>query len=185
MSSSTQSGVLDAVSYQVKALRRSRGLSQQALADASGVSRRMIAAIESRQDNLSLVTVDKLAQALSVRFADMFTPKELEPRSISRVNAWYGDDPESWARIAETSSDARVELWEWSLAPGEEYHAEPDPAGMEELIFCLSGRLVVKVQGEELHLEVGQTTHFQSDTLYSYRCTGLEKAKFLKCVIKR
>ena len=51
---SQHSQVLQHVSHNVRYFRDLKHLSQQQLADLAGVSRRMIAGIESGQDNISL-----------------------------------------------------------------------------------------------------------------------------------
>ncbi len=55
----------------LRVYREYRGLTQQALANASGVSRDMIAMIETGKKNGSVATVKKLARALGVDIEDM------------------------------------------------------------------------------------------------------------------
>ena len=61
--------VLSHVAGNIRRLRAAKGLSQDALASASGVSRRMLVGIESGEANVSLSTLDRLAQALDVSFS--------------------------------------------------------------------------------------------------------------------
>lgn len=58
----------------VRVYRKYRGLTQQELADSSGVSRDMIAMIETGRKNGSLATVKKLAVALKVDIEALYTP---------------------------------------------------------------------------------------------------------------
>ncbi len=53
-------------SHPVKAWRDHRGLTQQALAERSGVVRELIAQIEGRRKHGSVETMDRLARALGV-----------------------------------------------------------------------------------------------------------------------
>ena len=62
----SDSDVLTHVGANLKRLRKAAGLSQTALADASGISRRMIAGLEAGTANISLSSLDKLAHALGV-----------------------------------------------------------------------------------------------------------------------
>ncbi len=55
----------------LKVYREYRKLTQQALANASGVSRDMIAMIETGKKNGSLATVKKLAAALDIEIEDL------------------------------------------------------------------------------------------------------------------
>ena len=55
----------------LRVYREHRAMTQQALADASGVSRDMIAMIETAKKNGSLATVKKLASALDIDIEDL------------------------------------------------------------------------------------------------------------------
>lgn len=67
-------------------IREERGLSQQGLADASGVNKATINQIERGRRSPNLETLEKLAAALEVEIADLFPkaqrplPLETEPR---------------------------------------------------------------------------------------------------------
>ncbi|WP_134620351.1 helix-turn-helix transcriptional regulator, partial [Pseudomonas aeruginosa] len=63
--------VLEHVSGNVRRLRLQAGLSQEALARAASVSRRMLVGIESSDVNVSLSTLDRIAAALGVLFPDL------------------------------------------------------------------------------------------------------------------
>ncbi len=68
---SHRASVLQHVSLNVRSLRHASGLSQTALAERSGVSRRMLVAIEAGEKNVSLTTLDLIAEALGVAFSDL------------------------------------------------------------------------------------------------------------------
>lgn len=63
------------VSYNVRRLRRAADISQQELATESGLTRAYIGRIESRGQNVTVDTLDALADALSVHPRDLFSPK--------------------------------------------------------------------------------------------------------------
>jgi transcriptional regulator with XRE-family HTH domain len=50
----------------LKALRTSKGLSQEALADAAGIDRTYVSALERRKYSLSIDRLDQLAATLGV-----------------------------------------------------------------------------------------------------------------------
>mgnify|MGYP002555670143 CR=1 FL=1 len=58
----------------LKAARAARGLSQQKLADAVGVSRQTINAIENNKYDPTLALAFHLAAELGVRVDELFTP---------------------------------------------------------------------------------------------------------------
>lgn len=57
----------------VRALRQSKSLSQEALGVESGLHRTYIGSVERRERNISLSTLVRLAQALGVQVADLLT----------------------------------------------------------------------------------------------------------------
>ena len=66
-----RASVLQHVSQNVRRLRHAADLSQTALSEKSGVSRRMLVAIEAGEKNVSLSTLDRVAEALDVAFSDL------------------------------------------------------------------------------------------------------------------
>jgi len=56
----------DNLARNLKALRTSKGLSQEALADAAGIDRTYVSALERRKYSLSIDRLDQLARPLGV-----------------------------------------------------------------------------------------------------------------------
>ena len=62
--------------YKVKEIRLAKKLSQEELSKASGASRQTISDLESgRLVNTTTATLTKIADALSCKVTDIFTPK--------------------------------------------------------------------------------------------------------------
>ena len=94
---SQRASVLQHVSQNVRRLRLLAHLSQSTLAELSGVSRRMLVAIEAGEKNVSLSTLDRVAEALNVAFSDLIqAPGSADPSRINEV-AWTGTAPGSKA----------------------------------------------------------------------------------------
>ena len=89
------SGVSHHIPERVRRLRSSQGLSLQALAKRSGVSRSMISLIERGETSPTAVVLEKLAAGLGVTLPSLFDAPAggLEARARSRV-ARRGDQPE-------------------------------------------------------------------------------------------
>jgi transcriptional regulator with XRE-family HTH domain len=164
--------------------RQNLGLSQQALADRAGLSRRMVTLIEAGNGNASLATLDRLAEALHLTFARL-TQADQESGQRKSIDLWQGKDKRSKARLLEScKAQQGVELWSWSLAPGERYDAEPDPAGMRELIAVISGTLNLEIAGTTQRLHASESTSFASDRSYAYVNAGTTMLRFVKNVVR-
>jgi len=179
-----RASVLQHVSQNVRRLRGDAGLSQAALAERSGVSRRMLVAIEAGEKNVSLTTLDLIAEALGVAFSTLIqAPDRRDPSRIEEL-AWAGVHPASRAVLLGSSPARReVELWEWTLAPGECYASEADAAGWSEQIYVTEGRLTLIIEGGERHLGKGEFFVFPSDCRYAYRNDGQEPVRFVRNVV--
>lgn len=63
--------ILTLFGERVRVLRQARGLSQEALALAAGLDRTYIGGVERGERNISLLNIQKIAQALNVSPADL------------------------------------------------------------------------------------------------------------------
>lgn len=62
-----QEGLLRQLGASIRAERKSKGLSQEALADAAGIDRSHMGKIERGERNVTLLNLSRIAQALSSR----------------------------------------------------------------------------------------------------------------------
>lgn len=68
----TESSIKQRFGQRVRALRKERGLSQEALAERSGLDRTYISGIERGLRNVALQNIEVLAQALDIPIAELF-----------------------------------------------------------------------------------------------------------------
>lgn len=192
------SAFLAAVGERVRARRKARGWTVAGLAEASGLSRRMLTQIELGQANPSLATIDRVAHALGTGFAQLAldpagTVSEEAAREQSAVQAspagaapagvvaWEGPLG-SCARILGAAHGNGAELWHWRLAPGVRYTAEPDRPGAQEIHHVLAGRLRIEADSGVAEVAAGSTAVIDSDQHYAYANPGGEPAVFLRVV---
>lgn len=179
-----RASVLQHASLNVRRLRHGAGLSQTALAQRSGVSRRMLVAIEAGEKNVSLATLDRVAEALDVAFSDLIQAPDL--RDSSRINevAWAGTQPGSKAvLLARAAARQGVELWEFSLAPGESYASQSDLEGWSEQVYVIDGCLTVALPDQIHEVTTGEFLMFPSDRPHAYRNDGDTLLRFVRNVV--
>jgi transcriptional regulator with XRE-family HTH domain len=175
--------VLAHVARNLRALRLAAGLSQQQVAERAGLSRRMIVGLEGGDTNISLAKLARVAEALGVGFARLVQPPEPDAHG-AKPTLWRGGAAESRAALLGTVQCSReAEFWEWSIAPGDRYQAEPDPAGWHEAVFVVAGTLTLCLGAEEEVVPAGGFTIYPSDRTYAYTNRGLVTLRFLRAVL--
>lgn len=176
--------VLAHVAGNVRRLRQARGLSQAGLAELSGISRRMIAAIEGDEANVSLSSLDRLAAAFEVSFSEMVRPSEAEDgRRIESV-AWRGAAAESQAVLLGTAPATReTELWIWSLGEGERYPSEADSGNWHEMLLVIEGMLVIEAADGRHEIGAGDFLIFSSDLPYVFANGGGGTVRFVRNIV--
>ncbi len=175
--------VLAHVASNVRRLRLAAGLSQASLADAAGLSRRMLVLLENGDTNISLSSLDRLAAALGASFIEIVSDPFKQPARIEAV-AWRGSKEQSSATLlGSAAAHKRVELWSWSLAPGDVYEADADPAGWQEMLYVIEGQLEITLPEGRKTVAAGDFTIFSSAQPYAYRALGESVARFIRNVV--
>lgn len=173
--------LLKHVAENVRRLRLSAGLSQQALAEASTVSRRMLVGIESGDANVSLRTLDHLAEALGVTFADLVQSPGATTLARIEALAWTGRDPASQGvLLASAPAASEVELWSWTLMPGDRYTSPADPVGWHEMIVVTAGCLTLERPDGNTQVDKGDFIVLASDQAYAYYNAGTTPLRFFR-----
>lgn len=174
--------VLEHVALNLRRLRGQAGLSQEALARLAGLSRRMINGVESGQTNISLSNLDHVAAALGVTFVDLVRPPQSADERLQTL-IWTSDSGASSAVLLGAAPASRqVELWRWTLAPGERYDARPDGAGFSEMIWVVSGELTLETEIPRT-IHAGDFVVFNSAQAYAYVNLGTQPLHFVRNVV--
>ncbi|WP_433292187.1 helix-turn-helix domain-containing protein [Pseudonocardia sp. CA-142604] len=164
--------VATTVGRNVRALRQQRRMTIDALAAAAGVSRGTVIQIETSRGNPSIATLVSLAAALRVGVASL-VDGDSEPRIVVRRAA---EAARLWAGAAGSSAVFRigtdppdvVELWDWTLQPGDSFDGEAHPMGTREVLSVLSGHLGLRVGNSVQHLDAGDTVLFEAHAPHRY-----------------
>jgi transcriptional regulator with XRE-family HTH domain len=71
MSDDSERSITEAFGQRVRAVRKEKGLSQEALALACSLDRTYVGGVERGERNISLINIYKIARALGVAEADL------------------------------------------------------------------------------------------------------------------
>ncbi|MFH9399406.1 helix-turn-helix domain-containing protein [Streptomyces sp. NPDC017638] len=170
----------------VRAARTRAGLSLDELGRRAQVSKGALVALEKAQGNPNFATLVRLADTLGVSVSAL-----LEGRTEGRVRVvaadgltplWTGPRGGEARLVLTTPGPAPVEVWRWTLEPGEEYPSHPHQAGVVETVSVTSGRMTLVVDGAEHPVAAGQTAAFDGDAPHAYRGAGTETCHLIMTV---
>jgi transcriptional regulator with XRE-family HTH domain len=173
----------------VRQLRDQLGLTQDALASRSGLSKGTVVALEQGKANPSIGVLCKLAAALGQSVSDLIA--EAEPLSIEPVITvttpsllWTSSAGGRGLIEASLSGPVMFELWSWTLMPGDEHLSDSHSPGTWELISVRRGSLAISVGEDQVVLEEGQAARLRTDRPHSYRALGPGPADFTMAVLE-
>src|SRR5918997_3431152 len=153
--------VNELIGQRVRQHRTARGWTLDELAERSGVSRRMVISIEHGEGNPSIATLLRISGALGVglpALVDVERPRTLTVTEAGRAPVlWRGPLGGRGLLVAGTEPPDVVELWDWSLQPGEEHATEAHSAGTRELLLVLEGVVDLRVVDRTQRLGVGDS----------------------------
>ena len=152
--------------------RNARGWTLDELAGRSRVSRRLLISIEHGQGNPSITTLLRISDALGVGLpvlVDVERPDALTVTERGQAPVlWRGPYGGQGLLVAGTQPPDVVELWDWTLQPGEAHHTEPHSARTRELLLVLEGHLDLHVADRVEHLGPGDSATFAGDVVHGY-----------------
>jgi transcriptional regulator with XRE-family HTH domain len=177
-----------AIGRRVRQERQSRGWTLDQLAQAAGVSRRMVINVEQGSVNPSVGTLLRISDALGIGLPSLVELPAPEPVKVIR----QGDGAALWSSpaggrgvlVAGTEPPDVVELWDWTLGPGDRHRNEAHTPGTKELLQVQQGTITVEVAGEPVRLEAGDAITFPGDVAHGYANPGPQPARYALAVFQ-
>jgi transcriptional regulator with XRE-family HTH domain len=167
-------GVHARIAQRVRDLRAARGLSLDALAHKSGVSRSMISLIERAESSPTAVVLERLAMGLGVSLASLFDPPRPSADPVSRQaeQPLWRDPHSGYLRrnVSPAGVASPLQIVEVQFPPRARvaYETGPREPAVHQQIWVLEGRIDVTV-GDTLHrLEAGDCLALVLDQPLSY-----------------
>jgi transcriptional regulator with XRE-family HTH domain len=174
----------------LKELRNEKKLSQEALANNSGVTKSSISQMENDRLSPSINTLRKIAKALEVRITYFFEEEE-KPDYIRIVRKdehrvlTFDHTSERWQILASGIRDGRIVGIVSTLGPGDEggesIMVEP---GEMKLIYMLKGKAEFIYNDCTYDLAEGDSVYFDGGVPHNWRNTGRTEARALVILTK-
>ena len=177
------------IGARVRNARTMRGWTLDQLAERSGVSRRMVVNVEAGTSNASIATQLRLATALHVSLADVVSDPShgeviLVTGPADREPLWRGTAGGSAVMVASADTPDMLELWDWTMQPGDEYESEPHRPGTRELLHVTAGLLRLTVAGDIRELGESEAASFAADVPHGYANGGRDRLRFTMTVLE-
>jgi quercetin dioxygenase-like cupin family protein len=86
--------------------------------------------------------------------------------------------------VAGTGPPDVVELWDWTLGPGDHHVSEAHAPGTKELVQVQQGTIMVGVADQSVTLDSRDAVAFPGDVAHSYANPGRQAARFSLAVFE-
>jgi transcriptional regulator with XRE-family HTH domain len=160
------------IGARVRQHRTAHGWTFDELADRSGVSRRMLITIEHGEGNPSIATLLRISDALGVGLPVLVDVERPHAVTVTAAGTapvlWRGPRGGQGLLVAGTEPPDVVELWDWTLQPGEAHATEAHSAGTRELLLVLDGEVELRVGDRTERLCIGDSVAFAGDVAHGY-----------------
>lgn len=170
-----------AVGENLRRLRVASGLSLQALARSSGVSRAMLGQIELDKSTPTITVIWKISQALGVPFSALISdgnaPRVRVMRAAGARLLKSADGGFTSRALLPADGPRNVEFYELTLAPCSHEAAAAHAPGTTENLVVTSGRMELELGGERYELAARDALSFVADVPHVYRNPGKKEAR--------
>jgi transcriptional regulator with XRE-family HTH domain len=176
--------ILTRLPARLKAARRAQGLSLEAVANLSGVSRSMVSQIERGESSPTIATLWNLTRALQVDFAGLLEDGEaadkIEVLRASDVPSI--DNMGQGCRIQILSPPEEAgghEVYDIQFQAGGALNSQPHTRGANEQLTVLEGSVTVASGSASSTLSAGDTARYAADIAHSISALGQPARVFL------
>jgi XRE family transcriptional regulator, regulator of sulfur utilization len=174
------------IADRLKGLRRSRGLSLDQLAEASGVSRAALSQIETNRTNPTIGILWKVAVGIGVPFADLLGEDRPVASVLRRDETQVlrsGDGKFQSRSLSPGAADSLVEVYELRLMARARHASDAHAPGVREMVLVLSGALRMTVNKTAYEVAAGDSIWFAADLPHVYENPSTSEARYHNIII--
>jgi transcriptional regulator with XRE-family HTH domain len=177
-------GINAQIAARLRDLRAARGLSLDALAERSGVSRSMISLIERAETSPTAVVLEKLTAGLDTTLAGLFEPPAGPPSPVSRrADQTVWRDPETGylrRNVSPGSQVTPIQIVDVEFPAGARvtYEESGRQSVIHHQVWVLAGAIELTVGTTAHALNVGDCLAFRLDQPITYRNRTRKPARY-------
>ncbi|ORT50294.1 XRE family transcriptional regulator [Vibrio sp. qd031] len=153
------------ISNQLKSLRKKRGLSLDATAQLTGVSKAMLGQIERRESSPTIATLWKISSGLDSSFSAFFSN---DPQLQQSEKTFPCDAHMQVNTLFPFQSDTNIEVFEITLTDRHQQLSSPHQVGVIEHVHVISGKLKLMFNDTWHTLTAGESVRFYADQPHGY-----------------
>ncbi|MEX3948817.1 helix-turn-helix domain-containing protein [Paraburkholderia sp. EG287B] len=190
MDTPTDAGINERIARCVRDLRATRGLTLDALATRSGVSRSMISMIERGAASPTAVVLEKLAAGLSVSMASLFGASgesaPAEPLVRRAQQAQWRDPQSGYTRrsVSPPNWPSPIQLVEVDFPAGARvaYETGSRETVIHQQVWVMEGRIDVELGTERHALHAGDCLAMRLDQPLIFSNPGSQAARYVVAI---
>ena len=176
--------ILNVLPARLKEARKAQGLSLEAVANLSGVSRSMVSQIERGESSPTIATLWNLTRALRVDFAGLLDQQAEGDRIdvLAAADVPRIDNMGRGCRILILSPPEETgdhEVYDIAFRDGGILDSKPHKKGAQEQLTVLEGRVTVTSGSATRGLDVGDSARYAADVPHSIEAAGGPARVFL------
>lgn len=169
---------LPALGERIRAERRRRELSLDALATRSEISRSMLAAVEGGEKAPTVLTLHRIATGLGTSMSRLLGEEQTERVIVLRqADQVVARDPSGWERrnLAPVLPGVELEFMRTTIPPGVDAGVFPPHAsGSREYVAVERGALTLTLAGVDYLLAAGDSISYAGDCTHGFANRGDE-----------
>ena len=177
----------DVIGANVLRFRQALGWSQDTLAQSCGLSKGTIVAIEQQRSNPSVATLCALSESLGIGLHTLLErpmgPLVKHRRVEEAVDLWTTPAGSRASLLIGTDPPDGVELWDWELAPGDNFDGDAHPRGTTETVRVHSGALTVTVGTRSIDVRSDEVVVFEAHEPHRYANAVDEPTRFSMWIV--
>jgi len=173
-----RSDIHDRLAASLRAARKARGLSLDAAAKLSGVSRSMVSQIERGESSPTVATLWALTQALQLDFAGLLEGRTPPGIEVTRAGAApvIQRGGVTIRILSAPESVGSHEVYELVFAKDARLVSDPHSPGCREHLTVLEGRLTVSSGDAADQLDPGDVARYPADRPHEIAARGPARA---------